>query len=610
MAEVYRARGRGADGTEYLYAVKRILPEYTRDPEIKRMFIEESRVAACLVHPSVVRVYDLATTETDDLYIIMEFLEGKDLSEAIEEAEKVGKPLPIWFAIQIAREVLRALQYVTNEATDRNGRVLGLIHRDISPHNIFVCFDGQVKLTDFGVAKVAESNIKTQVGITKGKLGYMSPEQLMGHTLDFRSDLYNVGILLFESITGRQLFSGASTAEFLQAMVRGVVPAIPPGLQVPPDLEACIRRSLDRDRNMRPATALEFERELGMIAERYNLTAQSAHVAHQMRELYPRPAAPPMVKPATAPQKLKSMMLATLDPGQVASLAQVQPSARPVWQPSKPKAASQGQVQSQPSQPASQPQPTVQARPASQPQPTVQARPTSPQPTSPQPPAQGPLYNSPYAKAQSLPNPAASGAAIDDDDFATIVRPAEPGERPGSQPSRPLSPGGLSQPRVQVAVSSRMQALPGSGSSGFDGDTFEKTSPLARPASDLPSEERRRPATVARGNARPLESVPSIPRPSASRPVVPPTSAPSSAPVPTWQESTGEMPGYTDRTRIEPLPQWPLVPTAPVTAAPTAPTTPAMTPTQPPPRQPTVQVGGSAVGVRSKRVVPLDEPKG
>ena len=613
MAEVYRARGRGADGTEYLYAVKRILPEYTRDPEIKRMFIEESRVAACLVHPSVVRVYDLATTETDDLYIIMEFLEGKDLSEAIEEAEKVSKPLPIWFAIQIAREVLRALQYVTNEATDRNGRVLGLIHRDISPHNIFVCFDGQVKLTDFGVAKVAESNIKTQVGITKGKLGYMSPEQLMGHTLDFRSDLYNVGILLFESITGRQLFSGASTAEFLQAMVRGVVPAIPPALQVPPDLEACIRRALDRDRTMRPATALEFERELGMIAERYNLTAQSAHVAHQMRELYPRPAAPPMVKPATAPQKLKSMMLATLDPGQVASLAQVQPSARPVWQPAKPKTASQGQVQSQPSQPASQPQPTVQARPASQPQPTVQARPTAPQPTSPQPPAQGPLSSSPYAKAQSLPNPAASGAAIDDDDFATIVRPAEPGERPGSQPSRPLSSGGLSQPRVQVAVSSRMQALPGSGSSGFDGDTFEKTSPISRPASDLPSEERRRPATVARGNARPLESVPSIPRPSASRPVVPPTSAPSSAPVPTWQESTGEMPGYTDRTRIEPLPQWPLVPTAPVTAtptAPTAPTTPAMTPTQPPPRQPTVQVGGSAVGVRSKRVVPLDEPKG
>jgi serine/threonine protein kinase len=109
MAEVYRARGKGADGTEYLYALKRILPEYTRDAEIKKMFIEESRVAACLVHPNVVRVYDLATSEADELYIVMEFLEGKDLSEAIEEATKKRKTLPIWFALQIAKEVLRAL---------------------------------------------------------------------------------------------------------------------------------------------------------------------------------------------------------------------------------------------------------------------------------------------------------------------------------------------------------------------------------------------------------------------------------------------------------------------------------------------------------------------
>jgi tRNA A-37 threonylcarbamoyl transferase component Bud32 len=316
MAEVYRARGCGADGTEYLYAVKRILPEYTRDPEIKKMFIEESRVAACLVHPSVVRVYDLTTADNDELYIVMEFLEGKDLSEAIETCGEQKKLLPIWFAIQICRDVLRALHYVTTEATDKNGRTLGLIHRDISPHNIFVCFDGQVKLTDFGVAKVQESNVKTQVGITKGKLGYMSPEQLTGAQLDFRSDLYNVGILLFESITGRQLFAGASTAEFLQAMVRGVVPPISPTLQVPPDLEALIRRALDRDRNNRPATAIEFERELGQIADRYGLTAQAAHVAHHMRELYGKAPPPPLVKPATAPQKLRSMMLATVAPHQ------------------------------------------------------------------------------------------------------------------------------------------------------------------------------------------------------------------------------------------------------------------------------------------------------
>ncbi len=592
MAEVYRARGRGADGTEYLYAVKRILPEYTRDPEIKKMFIEESRVAACLVHPSVVRVYDLATGDNEELFIVMEFLEGKDLSEAIEESEKLKKPLPIWFAIQIARDVLKALHHVTTEATDKNGRVLGLIHRDISPHNIFVCFDGQVKLTDFGVAKVQESNIKTQVGITKGKLGYMSPEQLMGSPLDFRSDLYNVGILLFESITGRQLFMGASTAEFLQSMVRGIVPPIPPHLQVPPELESLIRRSLDRDRNKRPATALEFERELGQIADRYGLTAQAAHVAHQMRELFGPPAPPPTSKPMTAPQKLKSMMLQAVPEAQMApQVAQPQPvaqpqyAAQPVAQPQyapqpQPQPSWQGQAQPQPQpqpyqpvpvpQPQYAPQPMAQptAQPTAQPQPQPQAqRPTSsPRPMPPQAQAQG-GYQSPYAKPQTVA-PAPQGP-VDDDDFATVVRPPEPIARP---PAQPLPAEPPSQPRAQIAVSD-----PG------------------RPATGSQSIERRRPATVARGNARPLEAPPSVPRPTA-----PPT--PPAAAAPSWQDATGEIPegDFVERTRVEAPPQRPTTP------APPGPGPSTSSPPSPPP-QPTVQVGGGAVGVRSKRVVPLDD---
>ncbi len=311
MAEVYRARGKGADGTDYFYAVKRILPEYTRDPEIKKRFIEEARVAQCLVHPNVVRVYDLVASDKDDLFIVMEFLEGKDLSEAIEAAAKAKRTLPIWFALQIAKEVLRALHHVTTVAVDRNGRTLGLIHRDISPHNIFVCFDGQVKLFDFGVAKVKDSNVQTQIGITKGKLGYMSPEQLMGSALDFRSDLYNVGILLFEMISGKQLFSGQTTAEFLQAMVRGIVPPIAASAQVPPELEALIRRCLDRDRNKRPGSALAFEQELDQITNAYNLMAQPAHISQHVKELYGRIQAP-QLKQVTAPQKLRSMLLATV----------------------------------------------------------------------------------------------------------------------------------------------------------------------------------------------------------------------------------------------------------------------------------------------------------
>ncbi len=590
MAEVYRARGKGADGTEYFYAVKRILPEYTRDPEIKKMFIEESRVAACLVHPSVVRVYDLATAENDELYIVMEFLEGKDLSEAIEVAEEKKQRLPIWFAIQIARETLRAMHYVTTEATDKSGRILGLIHRDISPHNIFVCFDGQVKLTDFGVAKVQESNVKTQVGITKGKLGYMSPEQLMGSPLDFRSDLYNVAILLFESITGRQLFAGGSTAEFLQAMVRGIVPPIPPNLQVPPDLEALIRRALDRDRTKRPATALEFEAELGQIAERYGLSAQAAHVAHQMRELYgrqPPPAA--LVKPMTAPQKLRSMMLAAVDAPTAAALAGLAPGTNSGFSRSQ----QQQQQQQQRKSPASA------------------------------------GYQSPYARPHTVGAPAAQPVA--DDDFATIVRPIEQvarptpriesrvavASRPPSRPAAALPPEPTHQ--LQMAVSPRTRVLPSdpppSGAAASPtplaaearsgifatSNTTELTNPLAvlPSQSQSQSQSQRRPATVARGNARPLEALPSMPRPS-SAPTTPakkPTStqhpsAPAAAPA--WERASELANDMSDKTRIEP--------------APTARPQPPQPTGSPAPRMPTVQVGGSSIGVRSKRVVPLDDP--
>ncbi|HEY1101252.1 MAG TPA: serine/threonine-protein kinase, partial [Myxococcota bacterium] len=620
-----------------------------------------------LVHPSVVRVYDLATADNDELYIVMEFLEGKDLSEAIETSEGKRQRLPIWFAIQIARETLRALHYVTTEATDKNGRILGLIHRDISPHNIFVCYDGQVKLTDFGVAKVQESNVKTQVGITKGKLGYMSPEQLMGSPLDFRSDLYNVGILLFESITGRQLFAGASTAEFLQAMVRGIVPPIPSSLQVPPELEALIRRTLDRDRNRRPASAIEFERELGQIAERYGLTAQPAHVAHHLRELYGQtPAAPQLVKPMTAPQKLKSMMLAAVDAPMAAALAAPNRGSAAA---NAANAAVAQNVQRQGTRPI------------------TSSKPAAPAPSSSSSSSPG-GYQSPYARPQTISAPVAT--PVVDDDFATLVRPIEtlpaprvearvpPVQRPPSRPASPLPAEPLHQPRVQVAVSARMRALPGddlptataaaassqssasspSSQSGSGAFALSHTSELTNPLAKVPSlqsqsqsHSQRRPATVARGNARPLEALPSMPRPS-SAPT--PSSSPSSSkpagpakkPLPSSPQAAGAAPAWdaddlsfegSDKTRVEAIPAIPSRPlpaplppppstnstanstanaaanstanaTANSAANSAASSTPNSGPT-PAARGPTVQIGGNGVGVRSKRVVPLDDPK-
>jgi serine/threonine-protein kinase len=286
MAEVYRARGKGADGRTWLYAVKRILPELTGDPLLRRMFAEEARIASMLVHPNVVRVYDLVRGENDDYYIVMEFLQGRDVAEAIDVANRDGRSLPIWLCIHAAREVCKALVYATPQALDREGKKLALIHRDISPHNIFVCIDGQVKLTDFGVAKVAQSNVVTQAGVTKGKFGYMSPEQLLSEKLDFRSDLFNVGILLYETLTGQRLFFGENVSLFLQAMLRAEVPALDPKLGVPTELEQLIRRALSKDREQRPATPQAFDDELGAIAARYGLLANREQVAMELRAIF------------------------------------------------------------------------------------------------------------------------------------------------------------------------------------------------------------------------------------------------------------------------------------------------------------------------------------
>ena len=240
----------------------------------------------------------------------MEFLEGKDLAEVIEEARSRGRCLPAWFAIHIAIEVLQALHHATIEAKDKQGRLLGLIHRDISPQNIFVCADGRVKLMDFGVARVQTAEVRTQVGVIKGKFGYMSPEQLVGAPLDFRSDLYNVGILLYEMLTAAQLFHGATLAQFVASMMKNQVPQLSHALLVPRELDALMRRSLATDREVRPAHAAMFAHELAAIAATFALRATPAHVAAEMGALFPEllavPEPPAETAPAQAPSQTTS----------------------------------------------------------------------------------------------------------------------------------------------------------------------------------------------------------------------------------------------------------------------------------------------------------------
>lgn len=336
MAEVYRARGKGADGRTWHYAVKRILPELTQNETMLEMFIEEARVASLLTHPNIVRVYDLARSDTGDYFIVMEFLEGRDVADIIGVTAERDASMPLWMAIHIAREVLQALVYASSQATDRDGRLLGLIHRDISPPNIFLCSDGQVKLTDFGVAKVKQSQVLTQVGVTKGKFGYMSPEQLTGETLDPRSDLYNVGILLYEMITARRLFMADTPSMFLQAMLKAEVPPLDPGLGVPHDLEALLRRALARERDQRPESAAVFLADLTRVATRNRMVATRANVADELKALFADDTARGAAAPgSTLPPELAGRR-SMRPPQRLSSIADAAPEAVRRAEPSRP----------------------------------------------------------------------------------------------------------------------------------------------------------------------------------------------------------------------------------------------------------------------------------
>jgi tRNA A-37 threonylcarbamoyl transferase component Bud32 len=346
MAEVYRARVTGDDGLVREYAVKKILPQFTRDREILKMFIEEARVAAYLQHDCVVRVHDLCTSESGEYFIVMEFADGKDLSDVIWEASQKRQVIPMGMGVQAARDVLRALDYAWH-AVDEHGAPLHLIHRDISPHNVLVTWDGRIKLTDFGIAKVAASANKTQMGIIKGKFGYMSPEQARGKPLDQRSDLFNVGIMLYEGFTGLRLFEGASDLDTLEAMRAARVPRLPSESGVPAELEAVMRQSLERDPDRRFQTARAFESALLQAAQRGAILIRPAETAATMKRLFPQLAVEPVVR-GTRQLDLKSQLWqapGVMVGGRAAVLpaqAVTPPPAAPVAQPKPPMKAAVG----------------------------------------------------------------------------------------------------------------------------------------------------------------------------------------------------------------------------------------------------------------------------
>jgi len=265
MAEVFKAKAFGVEGFERLVAVKRILPNIAEDEEFITMFIDEAKIAVQLSHANIAQIFDLGKAD-EAFFIALEFIQGKDLRAIYDRCKQApvdGSPaMPLAQACFIIMKACEGLDYAHNKK-DQGGSELHLVHRDVSPQNILISYEGEVKLIDFGIAKAAGKASKTQQGILKGKFGYMSPEQVRGLPLDRRSDIFSVGICLYEMLTAERLFVGESDFSTLEK-VRNVE-ILPPSTynrRIPEELERIVLKALAKDVEDRYQNAIDLHDDL------------------------------------------------------------------------------------------------------------------------------------------------------------------------------------------------------------------------------------------------------------------------------------------------------------------------------------------------------------
>jgi serine/threonine protein kinase len=284
MGQVFLALEKGA-GFERLVVLKLILPHLSEDEDFLSMFLEEARLVARLAHPNLITILDL--TEIDNRYCLaMEYVQGEDVRRLEKHARAASKPLPVGLALRIIAEAAAGLDYA-HQARDAQGKPLRLVHRDVSPQNILVGFDGGVKVIDFGVAKAAGSTSQTATGVLKGKYPYMSPEQANGQYVDARSDLFALGVVLWELITGRRLFKGESDLMTLR-LVRDC--QVPPPSQLnpklPPGLDELVLKALAPSPDARFTDCAAFRLAIEDYILQYRLPASNAHLSAYLRDLY------------------------------------------------------------------------------------------------------------------------------------------------------------------------------------------------------------------------------------------------------------------------------------------------------------------------------------
>jgi len=301
MAEVFRARRTGVEGFQKIVAIKKILPHIADNDEFITMFADEAKLAAELNHPNIVHIYDLGKIQAGGYFIAMEYVEGTDLRSILRAGREVGLPMPVPLAVYVASKVASALDYA-HRRRDARGEELHIVHRDVSPQNILISHEGEIKLCDFGIAKADRKVSQTEGGSLKGKLQYMSPEQAWGKQIDHRSDLFSLGSVLHEMLTGERLFRGDTDMVVLE-LVRKAAVVAPSRVNadVPPALDAVVLKALAREADARYATGSEMLRDLESILYSFSPAPGSADVAiylNHLREAQAAAAAPRPAEPA------------------------------------------------------------------------------------------------------------------------------------------------------------------------------------------------------------------------------------------------------------------------------------------------------------------------
>ncbi|MFN7729995.1 MAG: protein kinase domain-containing protein [Bdellovibrio sp.] len=286
MAEVYLAKSIGANGINKFVAIKRILPQYSDNAEFIDMFKEEAKIAVNLNHSNIVSIYDFGI-EKHQFFLVMEFVEGQNLRQILNHMKKEGKELALDQIIYLIKEVAAGLDHAHRCLDGNTGRPLNITHRDMSPQNVMLSFEGEIKIVDFGIAKAETQVENTRAGTIKGKFGYMSPEQADGHTVDPRTDIFSLGIVLWELLAKDRLFTGQNEAATLRKVRECQIPSLrKANSAISPELERICMKALAKDKSLRYQTAAAFHKDLNRFLNTQYPEFSTQEFSKYMKSLY------------------------------------------------------------------------------------------------------------------------------------------------------------------------------------------------------------------------------------------------------------------------------------------------------------------------------------